>query len=438
MAPPGPEGQVVARRANRRCWSSLETASPSTLREIQEEALPRRIEQAYREAPLYQELWSAQGVTPASIRALSDLGRLPLVTKDMVRDFRRRTGDPFGGMAGPVRPGSVVSSSTGTSGEPTYFVTSPGDVDRAADEVASYLWQIGNRPGDVVVAGVGSGTRADAPMRRASEMVGLVSVLVDQGHLDAFLAEVDYLQPKQIGLTTGSLDRLVSRVTELGKDFEQLFSAVCRVAYAGRRLPASERRRIAEVLNVEVFEVGGLGDIGLWMSDCEAHDAMHLREDFFVVETIDPKTAAPVAPGEFGELVFTSLWESSMNYVRWRSEDLGVVTTEPCRCGRTTARIRVFGRVWERVTVGRRSLFPADVEEVLLAVFGKEPLFQLVKRRGGTELVAINLALADAGVGDARRALAEALGVEVPIRVLPEDEILAGSPGYKYRQVLDE
>lgn len=421
-------------------WNEpMETMSRTEIGRLQEEALPERIEKARREAPLYRELWESSGLGVGSCRGIEDLAKFPFVVKDMVRDFRRRTRDPFGGIAAPVRPGSTITRSTGTSGDPTFFVMSPDDVDRAADEVASYLWQVGHRPGSLVMVGAGSGTRADAPMWRAHERIGVTTIAANQSNVGAFLSQLEYLAPESMGLVSGALDRLVGEVAARGQDLREVASSVQRVTHAGRRLSSRERCRISALLGADVFEVGGLGDIGFWGSDCVAHQGIHIREDFFVIETVDPVTGELRPNGELGELVFTSLWEESMNYVRWRSEDLGIVDASPCSCGRTTARVRVLGRVSERVDIGDRVIFPGDVEDALLDLFEKEPSFQLVKDRETGRLLAIKIALEDGlSAADAARVLQENFSLEVEVRAASDESIRAGSPDYKYRQVVYE
>jgi phenylacetate-CoA ligase len=165
---------------------------------------------------------------------------------------------------------------------------------------------------------------------------------------------------------------------------------------------------------------------------------LHLRDDLFIVETIDPDTGEPRAEGEMGELVFTSLWEESMNYVRWRTEDFGSWRWDPCSCGRTTTRFSVLGRVWERVAVGDRTFFPGDFEAVLVDAFGREAFFQLVKSKETGQLSSMNVDLPEGlGHADVERALASGLDITgVEVRVMPEEEIRAGMPSYKYRQVV--
>jgi phenylacetate-CoA ligase len=426
--------------AEQRFWNEPMEAMPrDRMQRLQEEALPGRLEKAYRESPLYRELWDAHGVSAEDCTSVGDLSVLPLTVKDMVRDFRTKTGDPFGGLAGPVRPGSHITKSSGTSGAPTYFVTSPRDIAIAADEVASHLWAAGNRPGSVVMAGPGTGMRADAPTRRGYDLIQTVSVFTDASNMELFFAQVEEFKPEALTVVTGQLDRYAAWANEHGRDLQEMLSSVRRATFAGRHLVAPERARIAEALEVEdVFEIGGLGDIAMWVCDCEAHEGLHLRDDLFIVETIDPDTGEPMPEGATGELVFTSLWEESMNYVRWRTEDFGSWRRDPCSCGRTTTRFSVLGRVWERVAVGERTLLPGDFEAVLVGAFGRESFFQLVKSKETGQLSSMNVDVPQ-GLGrkDVERALADGLDITgVEVRVMPEAEIRAGMPSYKYRQVV--
>ena len=419
-------------------WNEMaETMGSEDKVRLYEEIIPVRVEKAYREAGLYRKLWDSVGVSPGKISTPGDLGQLPFVTKEMVRDFRQEYRDAFGGLALPPSPGSMITRSTGSSGEPTFFVTSQSDIERAADEVATYFWQMGHRPGSIVMTGPATGTRVDGPNTRAHELLDLVCVIASPANLDVFISQLEYLKPEAMSLTTGTLDGLLERSAQLGKDFELLVASIKRVTYGGRRLLAHERVRLADAFDAEVYEVGGLGDIGLWGSDCAAHDGIHVRDDYFFIETVDPDTGESLGSDEPGELVYTSLWEESMNYVRWRSEDLGILVHGLCACGRTTPRLSVFGRVWERFSAGDKMLLPGDVEAVLFGVIEREPVFQLVVRGATQELLAIDLARSDSlDIAEIKSTLFEHLGISVPIRLVEEQEIRAGSPGYKYRQVV--
>lgn len=422
-------------------WNeSMETMSRADIRRFQDAALPERVEKARRESPLYRALWEASGCDRGAFNGLDDLQRLPFVVKDMVRDFRRASHDPFGGIAGPVDVGSIISRSTGTSGEPTFFVTSPADVERAGDQVASFLWQMGHRARTVALIPGGTGTRVDAPMLRGHQLIGAMPILGDLANVDVFVSQLEYLKPQAIVLVSGALDRIDEVAARRGLDLEDLMRSVTCITYGGRRLTARERQRISMKLEAEVFEIGGLGDIGFWGSDCGAHDGTHVREDYFVVETVDPNSGKPIPNGRPGELVFTSLWEDSMNYVRWRTEDVGIVNTGECDCGRTTARVRVLGRVSEMVDLGGRAVFPGDIETALMDVFVKEPVFQLVKSRDDGRLVGLNVALEHGvSLSEVARVLTDVLELDVPIRPTSEESIRASSPGeYKYRQVVHE
>jgi phenylacetate-CoA ligase len=421
-------------------WSAAET-TPADQRRPDPALLRERIEKAHREAPVYRDLWAASGLADAQARAAADLTDFPPMSKDRTRAFRARSGDLFGGLSAGLRPGAVVTRSTGTSGEPTFFVSTYADVATAADSVASYFWACGARPGEpVLLPGIGGGgTRGDLPVLEATRLVGAVLVTADALNAADVGGLIRAVGPSVVLVTQRLIDDLRSGCAAGGSTLQELFEPVRSVMYAAKSLSPGARALLSAELGSDVFDMGGIGDLALWGSQCTAHDGLHVRDDLFSIECLDPVTRREVPEGQLGELIYTSLWDEGMNFVRWDSEDVGWVRRQPCACGRTTARIAMVGRAADRFVVAGDNFYPPAVEARLSEVLGSaDVFFQIERQRGTLALAGIRLAVpADVAAGDVESELSSLLGAQVRVTPASRDEILAGSPWYKYRQVVD-
>ncbi len=421
-------------------WSSAELASPAERAEAWSKAVPERIEVAFDRAPLYGELWERAGVLVGGSPP-TEVASLPLVDKEMVREHRERTGDLFGGLASPLVAGSVMSRSTGTSGRPTYFHATPADVETMTDIVASYLWASGARPGSkLLLPGVGGGgTRGDLPVLEGVRAVG--GVLMTGSPFDAagIAQMLEDVGPEVVLVTQALVDGLRVVASERGTTLESLFQSTSAVLYAAKHLTVPGRRLLERDLGTKVYEMGGVGDLALWGGECVAQRGMHIRDDLFLVETLDASSGEPLEPGSTGELVYTSLWDEAMNYVRWRSEDIGSVDVSGCACGRTTGRLVIIGRLADEVFAGDRRFFPQEVEDALCsAVDRADVFFQIGRDRDSRQAVGIRVALPEGVDEDAlRTGLSDALDIDLPMTSCDRDELLAGQPWYKFRQVVD-
>ncbi len=421
-------------------WSAAETR-PASEKQPDPALLHERIEKAHREAGVYRDLWAAHALADARARSAADLADFPTITKDRTREFRARTGELFGGLSAGMRPGAVVSRSTGTSGEPTFFVSTCADIAVAADSVASYLWTCGARPGEpVLLPGIGGGgTRGDLPVLEATRLLGAVLVTADALNAAEVAMLIRVVAPTVVLLTQRLIDDLRSSCAASGTTMRELFEPIRSVMYAAKSLSASARSLLSAELGSDVLDMGGIGDLAMWGSQCAAHDGLHVRDDLFHIECLDPVTQREVPEGQLGELVYTSLWDEGMNYVRWASEDVGWVRRQPCSCGRTSARIAMTGRAADRFVVAGDNVYPPAVEARLSQVLRTaDVFFQVERQRRTLALEGIRLAI-PAGIAraDVESELSDLLGAPVSVTPASREEILAGSPWYKYRQVVD-
>lgn len=423
-------------------WNSVETVDRSELIGKQNAVLRERIERAYEKGGLYRNIYDAAGVSPGDYGSRADLSRLPLVSKDMVRAFRAETGDPYGGLSSGVVPGASISHGSGTSGTPTLQVSSPADRETVADELASMFWMAGAREGTRILSIQNFGVRVELTLPLAAFKIGAVHILPDLG--SASVDQLEFLRPEISWAYPGWLDGLSAAAAKSGRRLDAVLDSLETLWWGGRYLSPLKRSRLQEQVGATIYEMGGMGDIGLHTSSCSAQDGMHIREDLFVVETIDPDSGQPVADGSPGELVFTSLWDEGMNHVRWRSDDFGMVKSEPCSCGRTSARIFQLGRVWERTVVDGVPVMPGQVDDILYDVTEQDVPFQLVRSADGNRPAFLRVAVpSDGGVSvdELGATVCSRLGVELEVRATTVEDLVGSADAkyaHKYAQVRDE
>jgi phenylacetate-CoA ligase len=418
-------------------WNSAETVDRSELAAKQNAVLPERIQKAYDEGGLYRQAYDAAGMSPGGYRDREDLSKFPLVSKDMVRAFRRESGDVFGGLSAGVVPGAMISHGSGTSGTPTLQVHTPNDRETVADELASMFWAAGARQGSKILSIQAHGASVEVTMPMAAFKIGAVHVMPHVG--SSSIDQLESLRPQISWAYVGWLDGVTKSARAAGKDVDALLGSLEILWWGGRYLSPFKRERLAARVGATVYEMGGMGDVGLHVGSCSAQDGMHIREDLFLVETVDPETNEPLPPGVQGELVFTSLFGEGMNYVRWRSDDVGIVNTEPCACGRTTARIRQLGRVWERTTIDGVAFMPGEIDDILYEAVGEDIPFQLVRSADAARRPYLRLAPPDGlGVEELGNAVCSGLGVDLDVRRTPASDLVDTTYGFKYAQVKDE
>jgi phenylacetate-CoA ligase len=251
-------------------------------------------------------------------------------------------------------------------------------------------------------------------------------------------AQIEYLKPDAMVAYPNLLERMAVVVEAEGKDLRRILRPVQHIWWGGARLNKELRSLMGEQFDVEIHEHFGIGDMGFHAMDCAGQDGAHFQDDRFFIENLNPDRLEPQDLEIPGELAITALQDESMNYVRWRTEDLGIVKTDPCECGRTSPRVVIFGRVWERTKVDGAVILPHNIESVLLRLFGHESPFQILRSRDGQDPVRLRIAI-QSGFDPAtvEEAIRSELGITLPVESVTADVILAGSPAYKYRQVVD-
>jgi phenylacetate-CoA ligase len=362
-----------------RIWNENETLARDELTTLQTQRLRYLVDRAAT-VPFYRNAFKRTGINSDSIQSLDDLRRLPFTTKADLRD-----GYPLGFLAVPREKISRIHGSSGTTGKPTFVAYTESDRENWADLCARFLTAGGLRPEHTVQIAFGYGLFTGGfGLHYGVEKVGAAVIPAAAGNTPRQLMLLQDLGADAIVCTPSYALNIAEVMRESGIDPKKLNLKYGH--FGGEPWTEDMRRKIDEALGILSFNNYGLSEvIGPGVSgECLYRDGMHIQEDNFLVECIDPKTLEPVAPGEQGELVFTTLTKQAMPIIRYRTRDISTLNDEPCKCGRTGVRMsRVTGRTDDMLIIRGVNVFPSQVEEALLRVEGTAPHYQIVVDRPG-------------------------------------------------------
>ena len=353
------------RAAHDRVWFDPdgETLEPGALRALQLERLQRVVTEACARSATYRRLCREARVTPPDIRSLDDLRRLPFLEKTTLRDTY-----PDGLRICGLDAIIEVHSTSGTTGKPTPIWATRRDMDAWAERNARSLWMVGMRPDDLLQNCFGYGLPTSIGLQYGAQHAGIGVVPAGIGRQELLIDLIVDLGVTAICTTPSYGLYLADKAKERGIDLAT--DSRLRIGLFGAEpWPESGRDRLSAALGVDAFNEYGMGEfLGPGMAcECPVKDGMHVWSDHLLVECIDPETCEPVADGEPGELVWTSLTSDSMAMIRYRSHDISSLTWSPCACGRTHPRIgRITGRSDDALSIGGLVVFPSQVEEVLV------------------------------------------------------------------------
>ncbi|OFW34952.1 MAG: phenylacetate--CoA ligase [Candidatus Aquicultor primus] len=362
-------------------WNpEYEAINREKLRELQLKRLQALVKWVYNEVPFYKGKFDDAGVKPSDIRDLEDIKRLPFTVKNDLRDTY-----PFGMFAVPMEKVVRVHSSSGTTGKPIVVGYTRADIHTWSELTARVAVAGGADAKDIAQMAFGYGLFTGGfGMHAGLERIGASVVPVSTGN-----TERQIMLMKDFGATILiSTPSYALHIAEVGESMGVDFAAMpIRLGLFGAercsdkmREQIEDKMRISATDNYGLTEVIGPGVAG----ECEAKNGLHLNEDHFLVEVIDPETGGHVAPGEIGEIVFTTLTKEAFPVIRYRTRDLTRVTEEPCACGRTLARMeKVRGRTDDMLIIRGVNVFPSQFESVLFEIEGIEPHYQIIVDRRG-------------------------------------------------------
>ncbi|TYO93947.1 phenylacetate--CoA ligase family protein [Desulfallas thermosapovorans] len=363
-------------------WNpEYETMSRDELARLQLKRLQASVERTYHSVPFYRQTFKKNNVTPGDLRTLDDLRRLPFTVKTDLRDNY-----PFGLFAVPQDKVVRLHASSGTTGKPIVVGYTQNDIDTWANLMARALAMAGGGKNDVVQVGYGYGLfTGGLGAHYGAERLGATVVPASGGNTSRQLMLMQDFGTTILACTPSYALYLAEEGANQGIDFTKL---PLRAGVFGAE-PWSERMRqqLEEKLDIVALDIYGLSEVmgpGVAM-ECQAKQGMHIFEDHFIAEVIDPDTGEPVPYGEPGELVITSLTKEAFPVIRYRTRDITVLNPEPCSCGRTHVRMqRVTGRSDDMLIVRGVNVFPSQIESILLEFGETQPHYLLVVDRKGT------------------------------------------------------
>lgn len=357
---------------------AIEHASQDELRALQLERLQWSLNHAYNNVPHYKAAFDAAGVHPSDLKQLSDLTRFPMTTKQDLRDNY-----PFKMFAVPREQVVRIHASSGTTGKPTVVGYTAKDIDNWANLVARSMWAGGARPGDIVHIAYGYGLfTGGLGAHYGAERLGCSVVPMSGGQTEKQVQLIQDFQPRVIMVTPSYFCNILEEMEREGIDPR---ASSLKVGIFGAEPWSGQMRQdIEHRAGLDAVDIYGLSEVmgpGVAMECVESKDGPVVWEDHFYPEIINPDTGEPVADGEPGELVFTSLTKEAMPVIRYRTRDLTCLLPPSSRSMRRIGKIT--GRSDDMLIVRGVNLFPTQVEEIVLKFPELAAQYQLVLTRSG-------------------------------------------------------
>lgn len=348
------------------------------LRALQFRRLSAIVRRAYQQVPLFRERMDAKGLKPADVHCLEDIVQLPFSQKSDLRDTY-----PFGLLASPMKEIVRLHASSGTTGKPIVVAYTRQDLEVWTNVMVRSLAACGLHEGDVIQNAYGYGLfTGGLGAHYGAEALGATVIPISGGNTQRQLMVLKDFGVTAICCTPSYFLHLIDQAPEVGVDFKKL---PLRVGVFGAEpWTESMRRRIEADSGIKAYDIYGLSEIvgpGVGM-ECPCQAGPHIFEDFFYPEIIDLNSGKPVADGDEGELVLTTLSKEAMPMIRYRTRDITALTTDQCACGRTLRRIKRIGRRADDMFIVRGiNVYPSQIETALLRTEGALPHYQIVLTR---------------------------------------------------------
>jgi phenylacetate-CoA ligase len=424
----------------------FETLPREALEAIQLRRLRQTIERVYATVPFYRQQFDKAGVKPEDIKSLDDLRRLPFTTKQDLRDNY-----PFGLFAVPMENVVRIHASSGTTGKPTVVGYTARDIQTWAELMARALSAAGATRGDIIHNAYGYGLfTGGLGVHYGAEKLGASVIPISGGNTKRQIMIMKDFGATVLTCTPSYALHLAEVAVEMGVDPKTL---KLKVGVFGAE-PWSEKMReeIEQKLCLTAIDIYGLSEIigpGVSIECIEAKKGLHIFEDHFIPEIINPETGENLKPGEVGELVITTITKEAFPVIRYRTRDITFINPEPCVCGRTHVRMgRITGRSDDMLIIRGVNVFPSQIESVLMEIDEVEPHYQLiVDREGNLDTLTVLVEVGEHAFSDEVRKLQELerkieknikeyLGVSARVKLV-EPKTIARSEG-KAQRVIDK
>ena len=363
-------------------WNEpMECMSRDQMRNLQSRRLKEMVTRVYHNVPFYRKKMQELGIEPGDIHGVEDLNKLPFTTKQDLRDNY-----PFGLFATPKSEVVRVHASSGTTGKSTVVAYTRKDIDTFSEVVARALCCSGVTREDTVQVAYGYGLfTGGLGLHYGAEKLGAAVVPISGGNTAKQITLLQDFGSTVLACTPSYAAYLAEAIADAGIDPEKL---PLRIGVFGAEPWSQEMRiKIEEGLKINAFDIYGLSEIiGPGVSNsCEYQNGLHISEDHFIPEILDPQTLTPLNEGVTGELVFTTVTKEAMPLLRYRTRDLSSLNYAPCQCGRTNVRMsKIFGRSDDMLIIRGVNVFPSQVESVLLDIPEAKPHYMLIVDRKGT------------------------------------------------------
>ena len=425
-------------------WNETkECMSRDELHHLQSARLRKMVNRVYHSVEFYRKKMQQMGLEPGDINTIDDLKRLPFTTKNDLRDNY-----PFGLFAVPQSEVVRVHASSGTTGKATVVGYTRKDIEIWQECVARVLAMDGVGPHDRIQVAYGYGLfTGGLGLHYGAENIGATVIPMSTGNTQRLITMMEDFGATAIACTPSYLLHIAETLEEMGKiNHIQLKAAIC----GAEPWTENMRKEIEEKLHLKAYDIYGLSEIlgpGV-AADCEYHNGLHVYEDHFVPEIINPDTLEPCKEGETGELVFTTITKEALPLFRYRTKDLTSISYDKCECGRTLARISRFkGRTDDMLIIRGVNVFPSQVEAALLEIGETSPHYLLiVDRVNNLDILEVQVEVEERFFSDEIRelenltkkishVLQSALGLAVKVKLV-EPKTIARSEG-KAKRVID-
>ncbi len=409
----------------------IETMPVDELKKLQSEKLVKQVRHVYENLPYYRALMDEKGVTPDDIKGIEDLYKLPFLSKSDLRDAY-----PYGLLAKPLSECVRIHSTSGTTGRRVVAFYTQHDIDLWEDCCARAIVAAGGSSEDVCQVAYGYGLfTGGSGLHGGSHKVGCLTLPMSSGFTDRQIQFMMDLNATIICCTPSYAAYIGESLKEQGYTPDQI--PLKAGIFGAEPWTEEMRRNIEETLGIKAYDIYGLTETsGPGVAfECEAQKGMHINEDHFLAEIIDPETGEVLPEGSKGELVFTSLDKEAFPLLRYRTRDICILSREKCSCGRTHIKMtKPMGRSDDMMIIRGVNVFPSQIETVLLKE-GYSPNYQIILDRvNNNDTFDINVEMNPeqftdtvSGITDLERKLSEAmklmLGINPKIHLVPPKSI---------------
>jgi phenylacetate-CoA ligase len=363
----------------------METAAR---KKLQLARLKNLAEKLYEAVPLYRKKMDELGIKAADVHSLADVEKLPFTTKDDMRD-----NFPYGFLACPKAMIEEIHLSSGTTGIPVLDAYTRADIEIWCEAMARTLAGGGCTKNDTVQNCYGYGLFTGGPgVHYGARTIGANVLPMSSGNTERQLTVMQELGSTMLTCTPSYALYMAEEARERGVDLRKL--SIHKGCFGAEPWSENMRKEIEAHYGMKAYDIYGLTEIigpGIAF-ECEAQDGLHINEDLFYPEIIDPETGRQVPMGEKGELVFSTITKEGTPLLRYRTRDVTYFMPEPCSCGRTTIRMhRLFGRTDDMLIIRGVNVFPSQIEHALIEIEGTEPHYLIIVDRGPSYLDEVEL-----------------------------------------------